>query len=277
MPWNHPNSPPAKPKKQNRFRTCLIFSSLVFILVAGLIVFFSNSNRSITAFETPTKTKEIKRIGKRSLSNPTNSYSALSTAKVVPEKKPRTYIDDSGIERYEGGLRVYNGGADVSDLRPGARKLFKNIAETQISHLFTIRPGALVLGNKKYGDKFVKDFLRCVDEPMLYDKNDTEGDRELRMMVHEAKRTLKEAYDRGEDIAQIMTESRLELQRLANYKRQIEKMVIEAVGAEDCTKEDVSDYITAANKLLEEKGSAPLKANVLVRKILNSTKMRSKE
>ena len=276
MPWNQPKTSTKTPKPSSRSRSHL-FLILIFLFVGSLVVFLYPSSESGDNCEVPKNISKSQHISKVSASTQTNSSPVVVDKKFTSERTLRTYIDESGIERYEGGLRVYKGDADESELRPGARKLFTNVAETQISHLFTIRPGALVLGTKKYGEKFVKDFLKCVDDPLLYDKNDTQAERELRKMVYEAKITLKEAYDRGEDIAQIMTESRLELQRIANYKRQIEKMVMESVDPEKSTKEDVLDYIAAANKLLEEKGSTPLKANVLIRKILSSSNTRRKE
>ena len=115
---------------------------------------------------------------------------------------------------------------------------------------------------------FVKRFLKCADEPLIYDKNDTEAERELRKQVYEAKLTLKEAYYRGEDIAKIMTESRLELQRLGQYKRQIEQLLVDTIKSDAENSNDVSDYIAAANKMLEEKGICPIKSNALLRQVL---------
>ena len=195
-----------------------------------------------------------------------------ANAETAQEKEPstETYIDEAGVERYKGGLRVYKGGGDRSELFPGRRRIFKHASEVQISHLFTIRPGATVFGTKRFDRRFTEDFLKSLDEPIVDEEEDTPAERELKERVREAKKELKAAYDRGEDIAQIMTDSRKELVRLGAFRRELEKMVADEAGKPGATEDDVKAFIAAANKALEEKGAAPIGNSILTRHAVRS-------
>lgn len=247
----------------------IIFSLLVCVAIfTGIFLLYRFFDEPSKVSPTPKQTPHTK-PATQPIQVTTGKVTKIEIVQDTPASNQiETYHDERGILRYKGGLRVYKGDADKSELRPGVKQIFSNVADREISHLFTIKPGSLVIGTKNYGDQFVKNFLKSINEPLVYDKNDTESERELRKLVYEAKQTLKEAYDRGEDIGQIMKESRLELQRIGQYKRQIEKTLMESIKSEAVTSDDISDYVTAANKLLEEKGSSPIRLNVLLRKVL---------
>ena len=63
--------------------------------------------------------------------------------------------------------------------------------------------------------------------------------------------------DRGEDIEQIMLDTRKEMQRLMVAKMQLKQIFYEE--RKKCkTDQDVEELFGACNKILEEKGIAPL-------------------
>lgn len=191
-------------------------------------------------------------------------------AEVKPEKPKRltkkgTPIPDRvqkdarGVYRYPNGQRW----VDPKDLNivkhPKPRLLFKNTSENQIAVLLRLDPTRMapfLIGRRlPYGERFVKDFVKSLDEtPVVYDKNDTPEEAALRQAVIETKAELKAAMDRGEDIAKIMNDTQKELDRLCQYHNDLKKMVKEAVDNPEFTDKDVEDYVTAANEMLKKQG-----------------------
>ncbi len=191
-------------------------------------------------------------------------------AEVKPEKPKRltkkgTPIPDRvqkdarGVYRYPNGQRW----VDPNDLNivkhPKPRLLFKNTSENQIAVLLRLDPTRMapfLIGRRlPYGERFVKDFVKSLDEtPVVYDKNDTPEEAALRQAVIETKADLKAAMDRGEDIAKIMNDTQKELDRLCQYHNDLKKLVKEAVDNPEFTDKDVEDYVTAANEMLKKQG-----------------------
>ena len=78
---------------------------------------------------------------------------------------------------------------------------------------------------------------------------------------------LKDALDRGEDIEKIMQETRAELQDLMRVRIKHENLFREQL--KNCeTEQDVDDLFKACNKMLEEKGIAPLTYGPITKKNL---------
>ena len=79
----------------------------------------------------------------------------------------------------------------------------------------------------------------------------------LKKLVMQARLELKEAHDKGEDIAAIMSESRQQLQDLSKYKQSIKQ--IYAQNLKECaTEQEINELQSAVNMMLEEKGCAPM-------------------
>ena len=92
------------------------------------------------------------------------------------------------------------------------------------------------------------------------DPEDSQEIKDLKKIVADARKELKAAYDRGEDIDQIMFDSRNQFQDLATYRQSIESEL--RVAMKDINSEnDFEDLVAAANQLLEKKGIAPTSLN----------------
>ena len=104
---------------------------------------------------------------------------------------------------------------------------------------------------------FKKDFIESLNEVITVTEKDSPEDAQLKRDVIAARLELKDAMDRGEDIEQIMLDTRKELQRLMVAKMQLKKLFYDE--RKKCkTEEDVDDLLGACNKMLEEKGIAPI-------------------
>ena len=146
--------------------------------------------------------------------------------------------------------------------------IFDRQCDNEIALCLTIEPGQVLVGTPLFRGRFLKDFLASLKEPIIPLQDDSEEIKELKRAVNAAKIELKEAYDRGEDIEQLMMETRKQLQDLGIYKQALESDLRDAIKMSAESTEDIDDFIKAANKLLEDKGIAPMELNLMARKRL---------
>lgn len=150
--------------------------------------------------------------------------------------------------------------------------IFDHPSENVLAAILTIEPGQTLVGTPDYRGAFKEDFLKSLSEPIIVKEDDPADVKEVKRALVEAKADLKAAYDRGEDIEDIVIRSREEFQHLAQYKQDLRVEVLKYAEREDVTSEDLDDFVNAANKMLEKKGIAPLRNSALTR-----IKLRMKE
>ena len=142
--------------------------------------------------------------------------------------------------------------------RPKAKyQIFKRNCNNEIAAYLSMKPGDTLVGTPVYNGRFKKDFLASLEEPIIVSEDDSPEDAQLKRDVIAARIELKDAMNRGEDIEQIMLDTRKEMQRLMVAKMQLKQIFHEE--RKKCeTERDVEELFNACNKMLEEKGIAPL-------------------
>ena len=200
--------------------------------------------------------------------------------KVVPKgtpmserKPPKTYRDENGILRYEGGARARDPNrphhvAQRLGPDPLNDPVFKTRPENEIAMLLTARPGDTILALCRYDDAFEAQFMSTLGHDLEVTEDDTPAHAELKRAMAETKKELAERIKNGEKLADILEETRSELRRLADYRRNMEKMVADAARNPENTEQDVADYLTAANKMLTDNGLKPIKSGIVRKNIL---------
>ena len=156
-----------------------------------------------------------------------------------------------------------------------AARTFRNTSDKIIGQLLSVKPGAALFGDVKYDQRFVRRFLESLKTPIVVDSGDSEQVKVLKEAVIEARKELKAAYDRGEDVAQIMTETRRELKELGAYRAELQRQVNDIIrkDARRFSAQDMEDCLNAANKMLSDRGCQPLVMPGLMRhrlKVLHS-------
>ena len=146
--------------------------------------------------------------------------------------------------------------------------IFNHDSENTIAAYLTITPGQTLVGSPTYGKKFIEDFLKSLEEPIIATKDDDPETAALKRAMNETKIELKARYDAGEDIGKILEQTHEELRQLSQYKMQIEDILKETIRGGDLTEKDFDLAIEAANKLLDEKGIAPMEFGPVSRHIL---------
>lgn len=149
---------------------------------------------------------------------------------------------------------------------PKARyAIFPTAAENAIACLLTLEPGQTLVGPAPHGKKFTDEFLKSCETPIIVEEGDDEFTAELKREMNQTKIELRQRMAEGEDLGQILADARKENLRLAEIKREIETQVRDMVRAAK-SEVEADDAITAANKLLEAKGIAPIDVNPIIKR-----------
>ena len=151
---------------------------------------------------------------------------------------------------------------------PPKYAIFKHRSENEIAALLTMTPGETLVGTPVYTKRFTDDFLKSLETPIIATEEDSPEDAELKRAMVETKIELKARIDAGEDLGQILLDTRREYQELARYKFMLQNEINEIKKNPDATIQDVEDFVTAANQLLEQKGIAPIKLSPISKRML---------
>ena len=137
-------------------------------------------------------------------------------------------------------------------------RTFKHDTDCMLAHLLVVEPGEGFVGDSEsIYSGFEKEFLKTLDDPIVYDKNDSDYVKELKMGVQALRQELLDARANGESIEKVLIDTRDQLQQLGLYRQELEERVLR-MSEDGMSQQDYNDLITAANKMLEERGSKPL-------------------
>ena len=144
-------------------------------------------------------------------------------------------------------------------------RTFKHDTDCMLAHLLVVEPGEGFVGDSEsIYSGFEKEFLKTLDDPIVYDKNDSDYVKELKMGVQALRQELLDARANGESIEKVLIDTRDQLQQLGLYRQELEEQVLR-MSEDGMSQQDYNDLITAANKMLEERGSKPLELPSMVK------------
>lgn len=147
-------------------------------------------------------------------------------------------------------------------------EFFKHRSECELAFLTCVPLGTPIIGSRDFDNDFVADLKASLKEEIVIEPDDPDDIAYYKDAVIQVKKELKELLDRGEDVVEVLNETRRELQKMGVYKQQIELMVQKAERENDLTDDDMQDLISAANAMLEDKGVEPFEFNPITRAII---------
>lgn len=277
MGWNGSGggSTPVKPKVTAKKPSPIRGVVAGFVVVAAVCVvyfaFFSGS-------EKPQVEKADKERGRIKEVKPAKAPKAEPVeVKEETPKDPRinyrpedVYRDDRGILRFKGSdCRAFD--PTRPHLPPtGADKfyvtVFSNRCDRAIAGLLSQEPGMPVFLRGDYFDPSFKEaFMASITEPISINDDDSEYHKQLKQAVIETRKEIARRIGDGEELGQILTNAKKELERLATYRRDLDGEIAKMVKDSDgMSTEDVKTLVEAANKMLEENGAMPIEADQFV-------------
>lgn len=253
----------------------LIISGILVLIVSFVVLFvvFYEQEESTTEATKTNVIKEKEKIKQASTIQTKKKakqevFITNRQGRLVKKVEEKTYVDDKGILRYEGGARVYRNKENRKPFKVMQNDPFpklKHRSDYEIATLITVRPGGMLFGQVEYDEKFKESFINSLTDKNVPVEEDSEWDVELKAAIEETKRELLQRIKAGEDLCEILQEAREESRRLASYKRNVQSIIREKLGDENATENDVKDIIKAANRMLEEKGIEPFKEDAFLR------------
>ena len=138
-----------------------------------------------------------------------------------------------------------------------AKLPFKHFSENEIATILDTTPGQMVL-DTAFHPHFERDFLKSLETPIIPSEDDDEKTIQLKRDMIQAKIILKEAYDRGENITEILKEERAQLIKIHSLR---ENLFRELKNLEKSAKsvQEIEDYVSAANTMLDDYGAQHIK------------------
>lgn len=263
MAWNRSGEEKKEENKSGQWNVRLLLgvASLVVLGAVG-VWWLSLDDGAAASSERPCRSGLIKEV------KPSAAPKAEEPPPVDPKARPTKVGEkvNGFVMLPNGRIHKMSGTVLTNSIVRGSYAIFDHASENVIAGILTIRPGMTVFGTPHYDSPgFTEDFLQSIKEPIIVRQDDPDDVKELKRAVNEAKADLKAAYDRGENIGEILLRARAEFQDLARYKHDLRKEVYQYADRENVTPEDVETYLQAANKMLESRGIAPLEDTPLTR------------
>lgn len=263
--WNRSDASTTRPSQPKKHRPiALITCGVIGLCIVGalLYIFFPRQNSQ----ETQESSKPSGRI---------KTVTPVATSRVETVAKPEIPYWEVDVTKTNGFTRtmqkkweqMHRPKMPLVNLKPRKAKssIFEHKSENLIASLLVAKPGHTTMIGRPNYKNINEDFLKSCTEPIIVRETDSEYDRDLKRAMNEVKADLKPRIDAGEDLAEIIEQSRAELRQLVEYKRTLTKEVMDMIRKEASTVEDVDSFVEAANKMLEQKGVAPLKLSTLTK------------
>lgn len=264
MGWNGSGggSTPIKPKttakKPSPIRGIVAGAAVCILAIGAYFAFFSGG-------EKPQKETAAKERGRIKEVTPAAAPKAVEEAPKGPKVEIRK-LENGMLMKYRDGKPAWlyprqppTAVVITNSPTPSREeKIFHNGAEAQIAMLLNVEPGEGLVGDSDslFGEPFRKRLMQSFVEPTLVLHDDPEDVKELKRAVNEVKAELKQRMDAGEDPCKILAETREDLRQLGAYRQELQAELRKiAKENKDLSPEDLEDYVSAANKMLEERGA----------------------
>ena len=233
--------------------------SVAAILVVGIVAFlFLNEDKS----KEPEREEKV-RVKHIPEAKPKQPKPAKQTVEAPAPEKEEAVVAESpkptstatpGMPWSNKPPRVIKPRA--ADIKP---RRFVYDSEELIADLLEIEPGTPMFGELPYGKRFNEDFKQAIMQKVKINPDDDEYTVALKKQVQAVKDDFKQIMIDGGDVGEEMRKARNELKELGMFKESLKRELFELRKSGQYSSDDMKDFITAANKMLESKGLQPLK------------------
>ena len=263
MAWNRPSEPKAEKRggKQN-VQLKRLLAGLVVIICAGVVTWLlyapSKSSESSVSAKQPSRIREVEPAPAK-----TNVVSAAKKPLTNEEKLKRIYdrYGDNIPENLKATVYFLKNPPQKS-FHPARTKnsIFKHHCERMVASVLDIEPGEFIFRRPVFGERFDREFAAAMKDPTQVQDSDTDEQRELKEVVSQTMADMAKRVKAGEKASDIMTGAVDDLYSTGKYRRDLEMQLTPFRLDEKYTDQDISDFGTAANEMLQKKGAKPLSA-----------------
>lgn len=265
-----------RPRGGTRMLWCALAAGVAIIAVITAFLLFPSEKKPEA--DQDTEVGRVRSISKvepvRSLPGKAEPSQAEESPKPLPPQRPHE-VRDGMLMLSNGELLPTNKLRKVSveDRKPRFKyAIFDHSTDNELAAILTLKPGQALIGGPIRHLDYKADFLKAIETPIIVHKDDPEDVQEVKRAVLNARLLVKEAIDAGEDPAEVIRNAYDEAQKLALYKDDIRREVMNMSKEDDYTEEEVDDIIKAANKMLEAKGIEPMNLGPIMKARLRTLK-----
>ena len=263
MAWNKPSeraNDPGSPQRQNP--TVVRGAIAAAIVVGGALVawFFLAEKEPDTLQESSARSAAIREVKPAALTNhalpseaPTNDTGKTKSGLKRVKREPSKYGWHNGVYHspdpdYPESRRRFN--------EEMAKSPFRYYSEREISAIVCAPPGAFLFP-MPIDARFEENFLKSLTEPIIISTDDPPEVAEEKRRVRDAKVYIKQQMDDGVPIAKVISDARDEINKVSRMRDNLARE-LENLKRNKASKDEVSEYIEAANKMLENAGGIKL-------------------
>lgn len=247
MSWNRPTETKAHPCVKSNKRKCLFALGIIALALGCLLalLFGSNQNCKDTAKDSVSK---VAGVGK---------LAGGSKAKFVAQRKSERTASVEKPELAEAAkiLGTEKKGRVVTFRKPEGR-IFDNEFENFVMDIVTCIPGERFI-EVPLDETFDEMFKVSLTNKIVILDTDSEETKEIKQAVIDAKDEVRREMDAGRRPSEVVAESRRELNKIADYRDQLQK-AFDQLALEAKTPQEIIDYCNEANEILKEYGSFPI-------------------
>ena len=255
------------------WRAAILAAAVLAVVCGGLWWWLASREDAPPPAETPKAVKDVKAVKPPHVPKVVPSAPAATNAIAAKPKVPAA-APPARKPQSNAHLLVKDPNARVIPHRPPEPRRFEFDSEEDIASLLEIQPGEILVGEIKFGKRFLEDFKRSLGKKIEILDTDTTEQRELKEAVTATKEDLRRRMEAGEDICKIMADSRRQLQELGAYKLDLMAELHDIRKSGEWTAEEYTKFVEAANKMLESRGATPIK---LPRVILRQLRKQQQE
>ena len=113
-------------------------------------------------------------------------------------------------------------------------------------------------------ERYENEFRQSIADPIRIKDDDSDYDKQLKQAVIDTRKEIARQIGEGRSFAEVMQETRQDLMRLGQFKQSLEKELRAIRKNGEVSDEDYKTFVEAANKMLEEKGAAPIRTPYLI-------------
>lgn len=268
MAWNGSNgaSAPAAPAKKPVAPWHGVVALVAIVLFGSAAYFLISQSATKPNEEDSQMLPELIDAVDPSLQQKTDTP-ATQAVEVVVKEAPKAdddgrvydekgvWYDDRGRPHYKPARTIQMGSRTIIGGQPWVppRQIFSHPSEVELDRVLSAQPGDRILGETNWR-LFEKDLQEALISPIHFEPEDTPEEIQRKKDVIEAKKELAGMIGDGLNPCDVLRQAQDDLNNLANLYDDLNRTLYEARNSGDMTEDEISDYVRAANQMLESKG-----------------------
>ena len=266
MAWNGSNSAgasvpaPKKPAKKSPGLTHGLIAGGVIVLMGIIALYFVTGEKDDPIVEKKS-TAKIADAEADIETNVAESKEALSPVEMKKKedeefrRKMKEKYGDNPPPGVKAILYYMDHPVQRTFKSSGPHSFLRHTSERMIAGVVLAEPGTFFPVPPRVDESFDSDFVNALVDKIDYEESDTDEVRAIKDSVTEIKKEISAiCRDEGKTPSEVLNEHGRAMYDLGRYQRDLEQELDKIKESPEYTDQDVTDFIDAANKMLESKG-----------------------